>query len=112
MPKTTRPPALLTKRQIQDRIHELGKTIQGDYTRNHPEQTVTIVSILKGAIIFTGDLIRCFDVVGINLEVVQAQSYKQTQSKDLKINWDLIDDRNIHERHVLVVDDIIDTGKT
>jgi hypoxanthine phosphoribosyltransferase len=98
---------LLSDEQIQQRIQELGEQIAQDY----PEGRLYLVGALKGACIFLADLVRsiprpvCFDFVG-------ASSYggRTASSGEVKLTKDLQD--NIDAAHVLLVEDIVDTGLT
>ena len=98
---------LLTSSQITARIRELGEKISSDYYGRTPH----LVGVLKGAWIFMADLIRnlsleaTVDFLGIQSYVVGA-----TSSGEVKITKDL--DVSIAGRDVLVVEDIIDTGRT
>lgn len=97
---------LYDEETLQSRIAELAKQIDEDYKG----ETVTIISVLKGAVFFTVDLVKKMNTQ-IELEVMQVSSYEGTESTGkIKVKKDL--DYSIEGKHVLIVEDIIDTGHT
>lgn len=98
---------LFTKTQIEDRVAELGKMLSYDYQDLNP----LCICILKGAIVFTADLIRQMDLP-LQLDVIAVSSYgdSSTSSGVVRILKDL--ETPVENRHVLVIEDIIDTGLT
>src|SRR2546430_14832143 len=98
---------LFTERQIQERISELGKQITGDYAG----KDLVLVSVLKGSCVFLADLMRAIDL-RLTIDFMSVSSYKDgTRSTgDVEILKDL--SNSIRGKHVLVVEDIIDTGLT
>ncbi len=85
----------------------LGQQISNDYR----DKEITIVCVLKGAVVFVADLLRSIDVP-TDLDFVQISSYGNgTKSTGVaKVLQGLT--TNIQGRHVLVVDDIVDSGLT
>jgi len=98
---------LLNPSQIAARIRELGEEISADYYGRTPH----LVGVLKGAWIFMADLIRNLSVEA-TVDFLGIQSYVTgtTSSGEVKITKDL--DVSIAGRDVLVVEDILDTGRT
>jgi hypoxanthine phosphoribosyltransferase len=97
---------LLSQDQIQERIKALGEEITRDYSGRSPH----LVTILKGSIPFLADLIRAMNCP-LSLDVMAVASYAGHQSSGaVRLTKDL--DDSIEGRHVLVVEDIIDTGLT
>jgi hypoxanthine phosphoribosyltransferase len=99
---------LISADQIQQRIHELAARIEADY----PDGPLYVVSVLKGAFIFVADLVRAFKRVSVRIEFMGISSYgkEKTSSGQVKVTRDL--DVNIEGQHVLIVEDIIDSGVT
>jgi hypoxanthine phosphoribosyltransferase len=95
---------LFTVAQIRERVTELGNKISYDYSGRE----ILAIGILKGAFMFYSDLVRA---IGrrITTDFLVASSYKDTESTcNLDIHYNIRED--IKGRHVLLVDDIIDTG--
>jgi len=98
---------LYTRRQIADRVAEMGAEI----TRDLNGEKVVLVGVLKGAAIFLADLARCLQV-DATFDFVAVSSYGKGQrtSGAVKLIKDL--DEPIESKNVLVVEDILDTGLT
>lgn len=98
---------LISSQQIQDRIQELAAQIDRDY----PQGPVYLIGILKGASIFLADLARAVKVP-VRLEFMGISSYgkEKTSSGAVQITKDL--DAPIEGHHIIVVEDIVDTGIT
>lgn len=97
---------LFDEKRIADRIKELGAQITKDY---HGEPIVC-VGVLKGAFIFLADLVRAVSSP-LTVEFIGVASYDGTKSTGhVRLTHDLSAD--IKDKHVLLVEDIIDTGHT
>ena len=98
---------LLDSSQIATRIRALGEEISSDYHGRAPH----LVGVLKGAWIFMADLVRNLSIE-VTVDFLGIQSYLAgaTSSGEVKITKDL--DVSIAGREVLVVEDILDTGRT
>ena len=98
---------LLTEEQIEAKVRELGQQISKDYEHLNP----LIIGVLKGASLFMADLVKRISVP-CELDFMAISSYgKSTKSSGVvKIVKDL--DHSVEDRHILVVEDIIDTGLT
>lgn len=97
----------LSEEKIQTRIKELAKSINEEYAGKE----VHVVGVLNGAFMFTADLVRHF-TFPCTIEFMSASSYGEgtESSGELKINLDLKMD--IKDKHLLIVEDIVDTGLT
>ncbi|MGC4046504.1 MAG: hypoxanthine phosphoribosyltransferase [Armatimonas sp.] len=97
---------LFSTEQIQKRVAELGSQIAADYEGREPH----LLTIAKGSIPFLSDLMRAIDEP-LSVDLIGVASYSGTQSSgEVRLTKDL--DDPIEGRHVLVVEDIIDTGLT
>ena len=98
---------LLTSEQIAARVAEMGAQISADYAGKDP----VFVSVLVGAAIFAADLLRQI-TIPCSLDFMAISSYgKETRSSGVvRVMKDL--DESIESRHVVIVEDIIDTGLT
>lgn len=106
-PDETNLEVLLDQEAIARRVRELGAQISADY-RGRP---VRLVGILKGAWVFLADLVRCLDLE-VTVDFLSFTSYGDgvESSGTVKITKDL--DHPIEGLDVLVVEDILDTGRT
>jgi hypoxanthine phosphoribosyltransferase len=104
---------LLTAEQIQARIAELGEEIGNHYRGLAAEtgQDLLLITVLKGAVIFVTDLARAIPVP-TQFEFMAVSSYGSSTSSSgvVRIMKDL--DRDINDRDVLIVEDIVDSGLT
>jgi hypoxanthine phosphoribosyltransferase len=97
---------LFTTRQIQAKVKELAQIISKDYAGKE----ILAVGILKGSFMFFSDLVRAIEVP-LTLDFIVASSYvKSETSGEVKIHYDIRED--ISDKHVLLIDDIVDTGIT
>jgi hypoxanthine phosphoribosyltransferase len=93
--------------ELQARIRELGKEITADYEGRAP----LLVGVLKGAFMFMADLSRCIDLpVEFDFMAVSSYGSATKTSGVVRIVKDL--DVDLSDRHVLLVEDIVDSGLT
>lgn len=97
---------LINQEQIAEKVTELGEQITNDYQGLKP----IVIPILKGAAIFSTDLLRAMSI-DVDLDYIDVSSYNGTTSThDIKINRDI--DIDVTNRDVILIDEIIDTGFT
>jgi len=102
---------IVTEDQIRAKTEELAKQIAADYA---DADSLLLVGVLKGALMFMADIARALGRYGppVEVEFMAVSSYGQgtTSSGVVRILKDL--DRDITGRHVIVVEDIVDSGLT
>ncbi len=98
---------LVHERRIRDRVAELGARISRDYEG----KDVTVVALLKGGVVFLSDLIRSISVP-MHLDFAWASSYGDGTTSSGNVALRVMPDTSLRGRHVLLVDDILDTGRT
>ncbi len=99
---------LITQEQLQKRIADLGAAISRDYAG----QDLLLVCILKGGVLFLSDLIRAIHIPHA-IDFMAISSYGGTRIESSGVVRILMDlNTNIENRNVLIVEDIIDTGRT
>jgi hypoxanthine phosphoribosyltransferase len=98
---------LIPADRIQQRVGELA----GEIAAVYHGRPVTIVGVLTGCVIFMADLIRRLDLP-LRIAFLQASSYRGavTSPGELTLTTELLPD--LKDRHVLLLDDILDTGRT
>ena len=97
---------LISEEEIQKKVAEMGKKISEDFRDKDP----LFVGVLKGCFIFMADLMRYVDI-RCSMDFMAVSSYSGTSSTGaVKINKDLSED--IEGRHVIIVEDILDSGVT
>ena len=97
---------LISKNELMKRIKEIGKEITEEYNG----EEVTLVCILKGSLYFFTDLSKEINL-DLKLEFIRVSSYSGTTSTG-KINLILDLDESLNNKNVIIVEDIIDTGRT
>jgi len=98
---------LISKQQIEEKAHELGQRLNDEYSEKKP----ILLGLLKGSIPFMGDLMKVLDIPA-QIEFMDVSSYHGgvASSGQVKILKDL--DISVEGRHVIIVEDIVDTGFT
>ena len=97
---------LISEEEIQKKVAEMGKKISQDFRDKDP----LFVGVLKGCFIFMADLMRAVQIP-CAIDFMAVSSYSGTSSTGaVKINKDLSED--IEGRHVIIVEDILDSGVT
>ena len=98
---------LIGEEELQGRIKELAEQINKDYEG----QEITLISVLKGSVIFAADLIRHIKVP-VQLEFIRLSSYGNEMRSSGKVKAIDLTLPNLNGKNVLVIEDIIDTGTT
>lgn len=98
---------LISEAELQKKVAEIGERINRDYAEKRP----ILVGILKGSFVFLADLIRHIKVEN-EIDFMMVASYDEDphESGNVKLMMDL--SRNISGEDVIIVEDIVDSGKT
>ena len=98
---------LVSRDQLRRRVAELGREISEDYAGTD----LLLVGVLKGAVVFFADLIRSLALpCEVDFMVLSSYGSRTTSSGVVRVIKDL--DRSIQGRHVLIVEDIVESGLT
>lgn len=101
------PKVLISTTEIANKIGELGKQITHDYHG----QKIVVLGVLKGSFIFMADLVRAIELP-VQCEFIRVSSYRgTTKPGDMELVSGISADK-IRDQHILVVEDIVDTGNT
>ena len=97
---------LITEEQIRDKVQELGRILTEEYKDKNP----IVVGVLKGVVVFYADMIREIKVP-FQMDFMWISSYAGTESSGkMLVRQEL--SNNIEGRHVLILEDIFDTGNS
>lgn len=96
---------LLSEEQIQEKVKELAAVLSHEYADKNP----VIVGVLKGVVMFFADMVKRIDIP-CQIDFMRISSYKGTESNQMKIKMDISTD--IKDRHVIILEDIFDTGNS
>jgi len=98
---------LLTEEQIKAKVTELGRVLSSEYQGKNP----LVICVLRGAVVFMTDLIRAMNIpLEIDFMAVSSYGNATVSSGVVRIVKDL--DSPVENRHVIIVEDIIDSGLT
>jgi hypoxanthine phosphoribosyltransferase len=101
---------IYSAQEIQTRIAELGEQISADYKNL---EAPVVIGVMKGAILFLADLVRHIKITdALQIEFVRLASYGSATESSGKVQAPYLDLPNIYQRHILVVEDIVDSGRT
>ncbi|MCD8095705.1 MAG: hypoxanthine phosphoribosyltransferase [Ruminococcus sp.] len=100
---------LITEQEIERKIKEYGKLI----SREYEGKNLLLIGILKGSFVFMADLCRAIDIP-VRVDFLSASSYYSgiSSSGEVKIKLDISQERDLSDTHVIIAEDIIDTGRT
>jgi hypoxanthine phosphoribosyltransferase len=99
---------LIPANDIRRRIDAMASEIAAAYS---PHEPVTIVGVLTGCLVFLADLIRRLDLP-LKIELIRASSYRGTATTPSQLQLQSTGPLDLRDRHVLLIDDILDTGQT
>lgn len=97
---------LISQQEIKEKIQEIGQKISNDYENSD----LVVIGVLKGAFVFMADLVRQI-TIDHEIDLVGASSYEGTSSTG-QIVFTKKPDLELKGRDVLMVEDIVDTGRT
>ena len=100
---------VLTADQIATRVAELAAAIESHYP---PDDELVVVGLLKGAFIFASDVVRALKRPSVHIDFVKAALYGEgmDSTREVRLVHDV--ETPVEGRHVLLVEDIVDSGKT
>ena len=102
---------LYSSSEIQKVVKKLAKKIDSNYLKAKHSQPLVVISVLKGAFIFTADLIREMKLP-VQLEFVRISSDGTKKVSSGKIEAPLLSLPDLTHRDILIVEDIVDSGRT
>ncbi len=102
------PPTLISEQDIQDRVRELAAMISQDYADC---SELVLVGVLKGAFVFLADLARRLTIPRV-IEFIAVSSYGSGSKTSGAVRLVMDVRGNLEDKHVLIVEDIVDTGHT
>ena len=102
------PPVLISEADIQKRVAELAEQVSSDYAN---KGDIVLIGVLKGSFIFLADLSRRLTIPR-TIEFIAVSSYGNTSTSTGAVRLVMDVRGNIENRHVLIIEDIVDTGHT
>lgn len=96
-----------SEEDLKKRVSELAEEISLEYANS---QDLVLISVMKGAFVFTADLVRQLRVA-VNVDFIKVSSYVDTKSTG-NVLLDLIPSTELESKDVLIIEDIVDTGRT
>ena len=104
---------VLAESEISGRVAALGQRIRQDYGKLlAPGDSLLVVGVLNGAFIFMADLVRTLGDLPVEVDFVRLSSYQDKDSSSAKVLMTKGLEKEIRDRHVLIVEDIADCGLT
>jgi hypoxanthine phosphoribosyltransferase len=104
---------IINEEQIEKKVQELAKKIYNFFNEKKID-FIYLIFILTSSFMFASDLMRKLSQLGLKVQtdVISVKSYVGTMPGDITINPDDIYRHNLNDKNILIVDDILDTGKT
>ena len=99
---------LLEGQAIQSRIAEMAREIERDYP---PGEEIHLVCVLKGGFVFMADLVRSMST-RVSMDFIAVSSYGSGTKSSGEVRFQKDLDSSLEDRHVIVIEDIVDTGLT
>lgn len=96
---------LLSEEQIQEKVKELAARLSEEYADKNP----VVIGVLKGVVMFFADMVKRIDIP-CQIDFMCISSYQGTVSKEMRVKMDISTD--IKDRHVIILEDIFDTGNS
>jgi hypoxanthine phosphoribosyltransferase len=98
---------MFTPEQLSQRVREMGHSLTQEYQGKEP----ILLCIMKGSLVFTADLMRQIDLP-CTLESITLSSYRAMATRPGELTMDAPFDVDVTGRDVIVIEDILDTGRT
>lgn len=98
---------LFTSEELQEKVKEIAKNINHSYK----DEEVYVICVLKGSVMFTVDLVK-YLTMPVKMEFIRLSSYGCSTTSSGKVNAVDISLPDLNNKHVLVIEDIVDTGLT
>lgn len=106
------PPVLIPEVAVRRRVRELGRGIARAHdARKQDDAQLVLLGVLNGAFMFTADLVRAIDRPAI-VDFIRARSYGAARASSGTVTLELPPELDLAGKHVLVVEDVLDTGRT
>lgn len=100
---------MFTETELNEIVNQVSDRINQDYK---DEDSVTIVCVLTGAVIFASDLIRRLSIPNVKLNFIRTSSYGKSDVSSGNVKVFELGNLEITDNNIIVVEDIIDTGNT
>lgn len=101
---------IISEKEIQSRVSEVGRIISNDY-KDKQDDGIVVVGVLKGAVLFTADLIRSLDLK-IEIDFISASSYNNSLESSGNVKIEKWLSTSAKGKHIIVVEDVVDSGLT
>lgn len=104
---------LLSWEQIQARLVDLGSQIQEDYRDLiETRDSLVVLGVLNGGVYFLCDLTRQITLLDVKIGFMQCSSYGDLRKSSGKVSVDMMPNVDVEGQHILVVEDVLDSGST